>query len=82
MTELAPRAATPWPSRLEVVDGAGAELDRETDRAELGELVAVQPELEAGRAARLEVATGLLEVEGAALEEDVRGLRRGPLCPA
>ena len=57
-----------------MVDRARAELDRERDRARLGELVAVEAEREPGSAARLQVAAGLRRVEGAALEEDVRGL--------
>ena len=57
--------------RLEVVDRARAELDGERDRAPLGELVAVQPQRQAGGFAGLEVAPGLGGVEGAAFEEDV-----------
>ena len=57
-----------------MVDRARAELDRERDRALLGELVAVQAQREAGVAARLEVAARLRGVERAALEEDVRRL--------
>ena len=60
--------------RLEVVDRPRAELDRERDRTLLGELVAVEPQREAGVAARLEVAARLGRVERAALEEDVGGL--------
>ena len=59
-----------------MVDGARAELDRERDRARLGELVAVEPQREAGVRARLEVAARVLGVERAALEEDVRRLAR------
>ena len=59
------------PGRLEVVDRARAELDREGDRPRLRELVAVQAEGEAGLAAGLEVAARLPGVERAPLEEDV-----------
>ena len=54
-----------------MVDRPCAELDRERDRAGLGELVAVQAQDETGGAAGLEVAPRLGGVEGAALEEDV-----------
>ena len=57
--------------RLEVVDGASAELDRERDRALLGELVTVQAKLETGSAACVEIAPCLLGGEGPALEKDV-----------
>jgi hypothetical protein len=57
-----------------VVDRACPELDRERDRALLGELVAVQAEREPGCAARLEVAARLPLVERAALQENVRRL--------
>ena len=60
--------------RLQVVDRARAELDRERDRSLLGELVAVEPEREAGVAAGGQIAARLCGVEGAALEEDVRRL--------
>jgi hypothetical protein len=60
--------------RLEVVDGARAEVDRERDRALLGELVAVQPQREACASARLEVPARLVAIERAALEKDVRRL--------
>ena len=76
MTSLAARALIPSVARrLEVVDGARAELDRERDRAGLRELVAVEAQREAGVAARLEVAARLRRVEGAALEEDVGRFR-------
>ena len=54
-----------------MVDRARADLDRERDGSLLRELVAVQPEREAGRGASFEVAPGLLEVECSAFEEDV-----------
>src|SRR3546814_4237484 len=59
------------PRRSADLDGAGAELDRERDRARLRELVAVQPQGEAVRLAGLEIAARLVDVEGPALEEDV-----------
>ena len=68
------RAHAVGAGRLEVVDRPCAELDRERDRALLGELVAVQAQREPGVAARLEVAARLRRVERAALEEDVGGL--------
>ena len=53
-------AATPVRAgRLEVVDRARAELDRERDRTRLRELVAVEPQREPGVTARLEVAARL-----------------------
>ena len=64
-----------WPRRLEVVDRARAELDRQRHRASLGELVGVQAQREARVAAGLEVTPGLRRLEGAFLDEDVR--RRG-----
>src|SRR5438270_14044233 len=60
--------------RLEMVDGPRAELDRQRDRAELGELVAVEAKRKAGIAAGLEVAARLRDVEGSALDEHVRRL--------
>ena len=57
-----------------MVDGAGAELDRQRNRARLRELVAVEAEGEAVVTAGFEVAAGLTRVEGAALQEDVGGL--------
>jgi hypothetical protein len=64
--------------RLEVVDRARAELDRERDRPRFGELIAVQAQREAVRARGLEVPASLVGVEGAALEEDVGRLgKRG-----
>ena len=66
--------------RLEMVDRARTELDRERDRARLGELVAVQSQRKARRAAGLEVAARLVGVERAPLEEDVGRLgERGRL---
>ena len=35
------------PGHLEVIDGTGAELDRQRDRPLLGELIAVKPENQA-----------------------------------
>ena len=73
-TSLAARAATPCRARrLEVVDRAGAELDREWHGAELGELIAVQSQRQPGGATGLQVAPRLVDVERAALDEDVRG---------
>ena len=57
--------------RLEVIDRASAELDREWDCAGLRELVAVQAEREPGCAARSQIPPGLVRVEGPSLEEDV-----------
>ena len=45
--------------RLEMIDRARAELDRERDRPALGELIAVQPQCEPGVAARCEIAPRL-----------------------
>ena len=61
--------------RLEVVDGARAQLDCERDRALFGELVAVQAERETGVAACFEEPARLSHVERPALEEDVGRLR-------
>ena len=61
--------------RLEVVDGARCELDRQPDRTLLGELVAVDAHCEARRRTGVEVAPRLRDVEGAAFEEDVGSLR-------
>ena len=61
--------------RLEMVDGACPELDRERNGTRLAELVAVEAQCEPGVATRLEVATRLRRVERTALEEDVRRLR-------
>src|SRR5207248_10195230 len=63
------------PGRLQMVDGARRELDRERDGAGLRELVAVEPEREAGVAAGGQVPARLLGVERVPLEEDVGGLR-------
>ena len=71
---LGQRGDTLWPGRLEVVDRTRAELDRERNRTRLRELVTMEPQLEAVRAARLEIATSLRSVERASLEEDVCGL--------
>jgi hypothetical protein len=60
--------------RLEVVDRACAQLDGEGHGAGLRELVAVETQREAGVPARAEIALGLLRVERAALDKDVRGL--------
>src|SRR6266511_3647048 len=54
--------------RLQMVDRAGAELDRQLDGPLLGELVAVQAEDESRVAACLEVAPCLRGVERAPLE--------------
>ena len=62
---------------LEVVDRARAELDRQPDRADLVELVAVEPQGEPGPSTGLEVSPGLLDVERPALDEHVRR-RRDP----
>ena len=62
-----------------MVDGARLELDREVERADLGELVAVQAQREPVLARGLEVAPRLVDVEGAALAEDVGGLGEPPL---
>ena len=70
------------PRRFEVIDRSRAKLDRELDRAGLGELVAVQPQREAGLGARLEIPTRLRCVERSPLEEDVGGLRDPRLPPA
>src|SRR4029077_10605375 len=61
--------------RLEMVDGAGAELHRERDCTGLGELISVEPERKAGVAAGLEIAPRLCGVECSALEEHVRRFR-------
>ena len=66
-----------WPRRLEVVDGACAELDGQRDRARLGELVAVEPEREPCLA-REEVPASLCGIERPAFDEDVRRARE--LC--
>ena len=58
-----------------MVDRPGTELDGEADGARLRELVTVQPEREAGRGARTQVAVGLRRIERAALEEHVGRLR-------
>src|SRR5207248_4593368 len=50
--------------RLKVIDGAGAELDRERNRSLLGELVPVEAQSEPRGPARLEVAASLVDVEG------------------
>ena len=75
--DIAPceRADAGGARRLEVVDRARAELERERDRAALRELVAVQPQRKACVAARLEIAARLGGVERAAFEEDVGGRR-------
>ncbi len=70
------------PGRLEVVDRAGAELDRKRDRAALGELIAVEPQREAGRAARLEVAAGLQPRRTRRVRERRRRRRRASTRPA
>ena len=57
-----------------MVDGARRELDRERDRALFAELVAVQAQREARRAARLEIAPCLGSVERSSFEEHVRSL--------
>src|SRR5206468_2342039 len=71
---LCERTHAVLPRRLEVVDGACAELDRERDRTLLRELVAVEAQCEPGVLARPQVAPGLRRVERAALEEDVGGV--------
>ena len=57
--------------RLEMVDRTRAELDRKRDRTRLRELVAVEPQRQAVRVARLEIAASLRRVERAPLEEDI-----------
>ena len=67
------------PGRLQVVDGSRAELDRQSDRSRLGELIAVESQRQAGRGTRLQVPTCLRSVERSSFEEDVGrfGERRG-----
>ena len=67
------------PGRLEMVERARPELDREIERTDLGELVAVQAQREAVLARRLEIAPRLLDVERTALAEHVGGLGQPPL---
>ena len=75
MTVLAREQPRPlYPGRLEVVDGAGAQLDRERDGAALGELVAVEPQGETGVAAGGEITPCLCRIEGTSLEEHVGGI--------
>ena len=77
---VAQRGDTPLAGRLEVVDGARAQLDGQLHPATLRELVGVQPQRQAVAGRRPQVAVGLRPVEGAALEEHVGGLggrRRG-----
>ncbi len=72
-TPLAASAATPRLSgRLEVIDRASAQLDRQRDRTGLRELVAVQAQGEPGGGARFEEAPCLGHVERASFEEHVR----------
>ena len=56
-----------------MVDGTRPELDRERDRTGFRELVAVQAQCEPRIRAGIEVATRLLGVERAALDEHVGG---------
>ena len=58
-----------------MIDAPRAELDREWDAAGLRKLVCVQPKLETGVTARLEIAPGLVDIEGPPLEEDVGRVR-------
>ena len=60
------------PGRLEMIDGPGAELDRQRDRTLLGELIAVQAKSEPRGTASLEVAASLVDVERPLLEKDIR----------
>jgi len=62
-----------------MIHRAGAELDRQRDRALLGELVAVEAKRKTGGTARGQVAASLVDVERAFLEENIRG-RRQPRC--
>ncbi len=57
--------------RLEVVDRARPQLDRERDRAALRELVAVEAQREPGVAAGDQIAARLRGVERPALEKDI-----------
>jgi hypothetical protein len=61
-TSLAASARAGLARRLEVVDRPGAELDRERDRSELVELIAVQPQRETRVTTGLEVAARLSTV--------------------
>ena len=71
-----PRARRPRRARrLQVVDGARAELDRERDRARLRELVAVEPQRQTRARGSRQVAPGLVGVERSAFEEHVRRIR-------
>ena len=58
-----------------MVDRAGRKLDGQGNRTGLRELVSVEPQREAGVAARLEVPPRLRGVECASLEEHVRRFR-------
>ena len=55
-----------------MIDGPGAELDRQRDRTLLGELIAVQAKSEPRGTASLEVAASLVDVERPLLEKDIR----------
>ena len=58
-----------------MIDGARAELDRERDRSELGELIAVQAQREARVHTCFEVPPSLVHSKCAALDEHVGSLR-------
>ena len=57
-----------------MIDGARAELDRERDRSELGELIAVQAQREARVSACFEIPPSLVHSKRAALDEYVCSL--------
>ncbi len=61
---------------LEMIDRPRTELDREPDRTQLRELIAVQPELEPGTTTGREIFTRLSDVERTALDKDIGRLRK------
>jgi hypothetical protein len=54
-----------------VVDGPGVELDGQVDSSGLGELVGMEPQLQPEAPGLRQVAPRVLDVEGAAFDEDI-----------